>query len=144
MTRKNFILATIVALIAIPAIPSQAEASGGRYCREYTRTITVGRELYEGYGTACMQPDGSWEIVSEQAPRLPVVTREVFYETAPVRIVTLQSRNPFIYHPPRNNTILIKFRDNDRRGHGHYDRHRHSHHHNHKHDRHDHNRGGRR
>lgn len=35
----------------------------GRYCREYTQTVTVGNKTQEAYGTACRQPDGTWEIV---------------------------------------------------------------------------------
>jgi surface antigen len=38
-------------------------SSAGRYCREYQQTIVVGGRKEEGYGTACQQPDGSWEIV---------------------------------------------------------------------------------
>ena len=36
----------------------------GRYCREYQQTIYVGGQQENGYGIACEQPDGSWEIVS--------------------------------------------------------------------------------
>jgi surface antigen len=36
----------------------------GRYCREFTQKIYVGNKESEGYGTACRQPDGAWEIVS--------------------------------------------------------------------------------
>ena len=39
-------------------------SSGGRYCREYQQVITVNGRQETGYGTACQQPDGSWEIVS--------------------------------------------------------------------------------
>lgn len=39
-------------------------SSSGRYCREYQQTIYVGGQKEEAYGTACQQPDGSWEIVS--------------------------------------------------------------------------------
>lgn len=35
----------------------------GRYCREYQQTIVVGGDTEQSYGTACRQPDGSWEIV---------------------------------------------------------------------------------
>lgn len=35
----------------------------GRYCREYTQTIRIGGKEEQGYGTACRQPDGSWEVV---------------------------------------------------------------------------------
>ena len=36
----------------------------GRYCREFQQTVIVGGREQEAYGTACQQPDGSWEIVS--------------------------------------------------------------------------------
>lgn len=37
----------------------------GMYCREFTQKITVGGQAQSGYGTACRQPDGSWQIVSQ-------------------------------------------------------------------------------
>ena len=36
----------------------------GRYCREYTKQVLVGGRMQESYGSACMQPDGAWEIES--------------------------------------------------------------------------------
>ncbi|NCY26026.1 MAG: hypothetical protein EBX37_14645, partial [Alphaproteobacteria bacterium] len=33
----------------------------GRYCREYQSISTVAGRKQQTYGTACMQPDGSWE-----------------------------------------------------------------------------------
>lgn len=38
--------------------------TAGRYCREYQQTIYVGGQQENGYGIACRQEDGSWEIVS--------------------------------------------------------------------------------
>lgn len=38
-------------------------SSSGRYCREYQQDIVVGGKRQSGYGTACQQPDGSWEVV---------------------------------------------------------------------------------
>ena len=35
----------------------------GQYCREFQQTITVGGQNQQAYGTACRQPDGSWQIV---------------------------------------------------------------------------------
>lgn len=35
----------------------------GRYCREYQQTVVVGGRSAQAYGTACRQPDGSWEII---------------------------------------------------------------------------------
>jgi len=40
------------------------ESSGGQYCREYQQTINVGGETKKAYGTACRQPDGSWQVVN--------------------------------------------------------------------------------
>jgi surface antigen len=37
--------------------------ASGQYCREYQQTVTVGGESQQAYGTACRQPDGSWQIV---------------------------------------------------------------------------------
>jgi len=37
---------------------------GGRYCREFQHQIIVGNRQQSGYGIACRQPDGAWEIVS--------------------------------------------------------------------------------
>ena len=37
----------------------------GQYCREFTNTINIGGQPQKGYGTACRQPDGSWQIVSQ-------------------------------------------------------------------------------
>jgi len=36
----------------------------GRYCREYVTQSSIGGRLQETYGTACRQPDGSWQIVN--------------------------------------------------------------------------------
>ncbi len=38
------------------------QTAQGAFCREYTQTINVGGKNAEGYGTACRQPDGSWQI----------------------------------------------------------------------------------
>lgn len=39
------------------------QTASGDYCREYSQSITVGGRTERGYGTACRQPDGSWQIV---------------------------------------------------------------------------------
>ncbi len=35
----------------------------GRHCREFTQTIKIDGQVHESYGTACLRPDGSWQIV---------------------------------------------------------------------------------
>lgn len=39
------------------------QTAEGSYCREYSQTINVGGQVQKGYGRACRQPDGSWQIV---------------------------------------------------------------------------------
>ena len=36
----------------------------GEYCREYSQTVIVAGKEQQAYGTACRQPDGSWEIIN--------------------------------------------------------------------------------
>jgi 17 kDa outer membrane surface antigen len=40
-------------------------SSSNRYCREFQKTVTIGGQTEQAYGTACMQPDGAWEVVSD-------------------------------------------------------------------------------
>ncbi len=36
-----------------------------RHCREFTQTIKIDGQVHESYGTACLRPDGSWQIQPE-------------------------------------------------------------------------------
>lgn len=49
--------------VIVPQAPYQS--SNGQYCREFQNQITVGGKTASGYGTACRQPDGSWQIVGQ-------------------------------------------------------------------------------
>lgn len=46
-----------------PTREGKAEETGN-YCREYQQTIFVGGREETGYGIACEQPNGDWQIVS--------------------------------------------------------------------------------
>ncbi|MEN8167348.1 MAG: RT0821/Lpp0805 family surface protein [Pseudomonadota bacterium] len=39
------------------------QSRDGRYCREYVTQAAIGNRQQQVYGTACRQPDGSWQIV---------------------------------------------------------------------------------
>ncbi|MFV9876212.1 MAG: RT0821/Lpp0805 family surface protein [Rickettsiales endosymbiont of Dermacentor nuttalli] len=39
-------------------------ASSGQYCREYNQTVNISGQVHKAYGTACRQPDGSWQVVN--------------------------------------------------------------------------------
>jgi surface antigen len=45
-------------------ITREGQDQGGRECREYQTTVTIGGKQEQAYGTACRQPDGSWKMVS--------------------------------------------------------------------------------
>ncbi len=38
--------------------------SSGRYCREYQQTIYIDGQAQTGYGTACQNADGTWQLVN--------------------------------------------------------------------------------
>lgn len=42
--------------------PGRAYQSNAGYCREYNQTVYIGGRAEKAYGTACRQPDGSWQI----------------------------------------------------------------------------------
>ena len=50
----------------VDATPSSVpyRTADGQYCREYTTTTRVDGVPRSSYGTACLQPDGSWRIVN--------------------------------------------------------------------------------
>ncbi len=44
-------------------VPTETyQRDNGQYCREYRTQVEVGNQVEEAYGTACRQPDGSWQI----------------------------------------------------------------------------------
>lgn len=38
---------------------------GNQYCREYRTVANIGGKRQKMYGTACRQPDGSWQAVNQ-------------------------------------------------------------------------------
>jgi hypothetical protein len=48
------------------AVPVRTfENAQGQPCREFVTAITIGGREEQGYGTACRQPDGDWQVVSD-------------------------------------------------------------------------------
>ncbi len=40
----------------------QGQDAAGNQCREFQQEVTIGGQAEQAYGTACLQPDGSWKI----------------------------------------------------------------------------------
>ena len=36
--------------------------AGNRYCREFWKSVTIGGEKQQAFGTACRQADGTWKL----------------------------------------------------------------------------------
>ena len=53
---------TTVGASAVPL--STFQTAQGQYCREFQQEIVIDGIAERAYGTACRQPDGSWEIIS--------------------------------------------------------------------------------
>jgi len=50
--------------VAPPAPPpTYIDQNEGTYCRPYSQEIRIDGKIMESYGTACLQPDGTWRIV---------------------------------------------------------------------------------
>jgi surface antigen len=43
-------------------VPTRTYETAGGPCREYTIDAVIGGRMEQVYGTACRQPDGSWQI----------------------------------------------------------------------------------
>lgn len=46
----------------------EGTSTTGRYCREFLQEVSIGGRTERAYGTACRQPDGSWEVISTETP----------------------------------------------------------------------------
>lgn len=55
----------------------------GRPCREFITTIIIGSREEQGYGTACRQPDGSWQIVAGEQQTAVASPPAVIYTPPP-------------------------------------------------------------
>lgn len=42
--------------------PAAQPVAAQQYCREFNQSVTIGGQVQPSYGTACLQPDGSWAI----------------------------------------------------------------------------------
>ena len=41
----------------------EGRSNTGRYCREYQHSVVINDQVQQAYGTACRQPDGSWQVI---------------------------------------------------------------------------------
>ncbi len=142
MTRSLSLFAGVLAL----GILAPASAQAAPYCREFTKDIVVGGRVQQGYGTACQQPDGSWQVVNEAVPdpianSAPIYAEPVYtapvYNSAPVYVEPRYGYETYYAPYPRRNYSSFSISIGDgwkrhghrrHRGHGWGHHKRHGHH----------------
>lgn len=88
--------------VALTIVGVSATAQAQPYCREYTQTMKVGNTLQKGYGTACMQADGSWQIMT------PATTQNAYIEPVPQQTTTyIVEERPVVYYAPRPRPVEV-------------------------------------
>lgn len=156
MTVKHVLIAGIGMIPFLYAVSAKAEYGP---CREYSKTISIGGRLEVGYGRACRQPDGAWEVMglsagNEDSRRVVgEYIRDDLYARGERRVIFIDRpvavyeepetyyyvSRPRYYYPARPVFYGKPWRE-DRRWHGHDDDHHDGRHrgrgHGHGHDRH--------
>ncbi|MBI1309472.1 MAG: hypothetical protein GC129_06490 [Proteobacteria bacterium] len=90
---KLALLSAAATALALPAL-----AQDTSYCREFTQTITIGGKTQKGYGTACLQPDGSWELQSNAVATPPADNR--ITSVAPADNITYVVEDDHVFITP--------------------------------------------
>lgn len=68
--KPRYALAALATMLAAGTASAQYTPATYQepYCREFTKVVNVGGQAQNAYGQACRQPDGSWQIVSDDIP----------------------------------------------------------------------------
>jgi hypothetical protein len=93
----------VTTALILGSIGSAAHA--GDFCREFTSMVTIGNRLQESIGTACLNPDGSWQIVSGNN------VGSTFYDNGPTaygsnNVTYVQPNMVYYQQPPQVNYVL--------------------------------------
>jgi hypothetical protein len=83
----------------VASVPPPPPAPVPQGCREFNTPVTIGGVEQQAYGTACLQPDGSWKIdqnVAGQPPQTYVVPPQVYQPYYP----PAYRADPWLYGPP--------------------------------------------
>lgn len=91
--RKRLYVPLAIMVATLACVAQAAEP----YCREFTQPLNIGGRAEHGYGTACQQPDGSWEIVKPVAAEPSYAYPE---HAAYVVHETIIREEPVYYAPP--------------------------------------------
>lgn len=97
---KLMIGGALAAAVAALGVVDGVVADDGSYCREYTQRVTIGGVLRESYGTACMQPDGSWKRMDAQTSDQDMVSNYVTEDLQVAQASYVQPQVQYVYEEP--------------------------------------------
>ncbi len=120
---SSLIYLTLLGAATVAAIPAHAYETAAPYCREYIRTVTIGGRTQQAYGTACLQPDGAWKIVSEEAQTGAFQAQNDAFEAQDAAPVLVYQPAPVVY--PAEPVLRFPFYLNLAFNDGGWDTHRH-------------------
>lgn len=97
---KTKILKFVLPAIGLLALVGSAQAAEP-YCREFSQQIVVGGKVRQGYGTACLQPNGSWQIVNaaQVTDDVALQSQAQAVEVQPEPEVQYVVQQPVVYEP---------------------------------------------
>lgn len=82
---------TVGAIVTGIGVTTPAQANDN-YCRDFNQKIKINDQWEQAYGRACLQPNGTWEIVSSSSGHRDdrqttnYVIHKTYTHTAPFRI----------------------------------------------------------
>lgn len=124
-----FKLLTLALSFAGVVFLSPVAEANAPYCREFTKDVLIGGQMQKSYGTACLQPDGSWQVVNSDGSVGP--------ETVIIRETQVIAPPPVIVHQPpvlmrQHSGTSIYLGLGNRQPYYYYPSHRHHFHHHHR------------
>lgn len=89
--------------LLVPAAHAQVTVTSAGdmpYCREYQQTVTIGGTTQQGHGTACLQPDGSWQIATPPVSDQDAAAAMVQQDVAPANTIAYVAQDDSVYMVP--------------------------------------------
>jgi hypothetical protein len=79
--------------------PPPGPTPSAQSCREFDTPVVINGQEQEAYGTACLQPDGSWQV-QQATPGQPTQTYVVQPQVYQTYYPPAYLANPWYYGPP--------------------------------------------
>ena len=105
IARAEEIVTQQIVTTTAPPPPVTVVTTAKPYCREYTQKLTIAGKTQTGYGTACLQPDGSWEL--RPADKKVVVATPAGETITTVQTIRYVTRGERVYVIPPQPYVAV-------------------------------------